>query len=93
MIRLMVLTLALLVAAGCSESAPTDQSRVRTTAVTEQDAIDAARQAVSEKDGWSNAQFQALPMGNGWQVTAEGPAGEIRLIMIDANGEVGSYQG
>ncbi len=93
MIRLMVLTLVLLVVTGCGDSKNTAQPTARTTTVTEQDAISTATQAVSENDGWSNAQLKAEPMGNGWQVTAEGPNGEIRLIMIDGNGAVAKYQG
>ena len=89
----MVLTMMLLVATGCGDSAAPVQSSVRTTTVTEQDAISAATQAVSEKDGWSNAEYKAIPRGNGWQVIADGPNGEVRLIMIDRDGSVANYGG
>ena len=95
MIRLVTLILALLIASGCSESSSDPAPKlVRTTTVTEADAISIAKQAVRDNDGsWNDsAQYQAEPMGNGWQVSAEGPTG-FRLIVIDESGKVVKYEG
>jgi len=67
----------------------------RTTKVTEQDAIDIAKGAVSERDGWSDMACEAAPMGNGWRITVTrggAGAGDVRIIILDGEGAVSMYQ-
>jgi hypothetical protein len=97
MIRSIVIILALvLFAGGCGEEAREGSIRApRTTTVTEQDAIETAKNAVRERDGWSAVtNVEAEPTGNGWTVTVwRGAinASEMRLLVLDAEGEVVDY--
>ena len=94
MIRFVILLVALLVAApGCnSRSGYGAPAPPRTTSVTEQQAIDAAKAAVKEHDNFADkATYQARPSGNGWTIMAEyGKQG--RFIALDAEGKVISYE-
>ena len=98
MIRSMAIVLALVFfSGGCGKQEPTGGIRApRTTTVTEQDALDIAKDTVRERDGWSDATFKASPVGNGWRITVTrggaGP-GEARLVVLDDEGSVISYQG
>ena len=64
--------------------------------VSEQDAIQTAKDAVRDRDGWSDAAtFEAEPKGNGWTGTVWRGAvdtSDMRLILLDAEGEVVMYQ-
>ena len=97
MIRSLAIVLTLvLFAGGCGEKQPDGSIRApRTTKVTEQDAINIAKDAVSERDGWSAGGAQAEPMGNGWTVTLWRDAvgsGDVRLVVLDSEGDVIQYQ-
>jgi hypothetical protein len=97
MMRSLAIVLALfLFAGGCGEKQPAGSIRApRTTQVSEQEAIDIAKGAVSERDGWMPAGAEAEPMGNGWTVTLyrDGVgSGEVRLVVLDSEGNVIQYQ-
>jgi len=92
----MILALVLFTG-GCGETAQEGSIRApRTTTVTEQDAIDIAKTAVRDRDGWSAAaNVEAEPTGNGWTVTVWRGAvdtSEMRLVVLDDEGEVVMYQ-
>jgi hypothetical protein len=96
MIRAIAVILALVFCAGgCGEKTPEGSIRApRTTTVGEQQAIDIARDAVRDRDGWSPANFEAEPTGNGWTVTVWQGAiddSELRLVVLDSEGEVVTY--
>ncbi|MHC4094156.1 MAG: hypothetical protein ACYSVY_28425 [Planctomycetota bacterium] len=98
MIRSIAVILALVFfAGGCGESQPEGAIRApRTTTVTEQGAIDIARDTVRDRDGWSDAAtFEAEPTGNGWTVTVwRGAAdtSDMRLVVLDESGDVVLYE-
>ncbi|MHC4588892.1 MAG: hypothetical protein ACYTAQ_06035 [Planctomycetota bacterium] len=98
MIRSIAIILALVFfAGGCGETAQEGSIRPpRTTSVTEQDAIEIAKNTVRERDGWSAAtNVEAEPTGNGWTVTVWQGAvdtSEMRLLVLDSEGEVVMYQ-
>jgi len=97
MMRSLAIVLALvLFAGGCGEQQQEGSIRgPRTTKVTEQDAINIAKGAVSERDGWTPGGAQAEPMANGWAVTLYRDAvgsGDVRLVVLDGDGNVINYQ-
>jgi hypothetical protein len=96
MIRSIVLFLTFaLLASGCGEGSQEGSIRApRTTTVTEQQAIQFAKDAVRERDGWTDTQnVEAQPTGNGWTVTVySAGTGEPRLVILDGEGEVIQYQ-
>jgi hypothetical protein len=97
MIRAIVIVLALvLFSGGCGGEEQSGGIRApRTTTVTEQGAIDIAKDAASERDGWSDVACEAVPMGNGWRITVTrggGGAGNVRIVILDGEGEVTMYQ-
>jgi len=94
---LILLFSALLITAGCG-GAPSeaDQSkRVRTATMTEDQALDKARQVVQERDSFaSSAEYAIKPSGDaGWQIEVTGSGGEFRLIVLDEQGDVLRYEG
>ena len=96
MIRLVIpILISLLLSAGGCGGGAVGTSTERTTTVTEDQAIDTAREAVRQHDSFADvAVFEAQPMGNGWRVTAEDErSGDERLIIIDSDGNVTKYQG
>lgn len=96
MIRAIAIILALVFfSGGCGEKQPDGSIRApRSTTVTEEGAIDIAKDAVTERDGWSDVTCVAVPMGNGWQVTAtrSGARGDVRIVILDGDGKVTMYQ-
>ncbi|MHC4218029.1 MAG: hypothetical protein ACYSU7_06180 [Planctomycetota bacterium] len=98
MIRASAVFLAfVLLAGGCGESADEGSLRPpRTTKVTEQAAIDIAKETVRDRDGWSDAgAAEATPMGNGWTVSVWREtmgSGDVRLVVLDGEGKVIRYQ-
>ena len=97
MIRSLAIVLTLvLCAGGCGKEEPVGSiGAPRTTKVTEQDAINIAKGAVSDRDGWSAGGAEAEPMGNGWTVTLWRDAvgsGDVRLVVLDGDGNVIQYQ-
>jgi hypothetical protein len=97
MIRCFAIVLTLvLFSGGCGEKQQEGSIRApRTTKVTEQDAINIAKGAVSERDGWTPGGAEAEPMGNGWTVTLFRDAvgsGDVRLVVLDGDGNVINYQ-
>jgi len=93
MIRVTVALLVAITLAGCGGSDP--GSFERTTSVTEQQAIDAARDAVKQNDSFSNSvTFVAAAKGNGWQVDVrDETSGEERVVIIGPEGNVVMYRG
>ncbi len=98
MIRSIAVILAsVFLAGGCGQSEPEGRIRPpRTTTVTEQAAIEIARDTVRERDGWSDAAtFEVEPTGNGWTVTVwRGAANtsDMRLLVLDQEGKVILYE-
>ena len=93
MTRLIVLLAALLIVGGGCDSKPGSTGITRTTAVTEAEAIDIARQAVSDNDGWdlSAATIKATPTGNGWAIVVAASNRTVE-IMIDGDGNMVNYE-
>jgi hypothetical protein len=81
---------------GCGEQEQSGSIRPpRTTTVTEQDAIDIAKDTVSDRDGWSDVSCIAAPRGNGWRITVTrggAGAGDVRIVFLDDEGSVTLYQ-
>ena len=94
MIRSVIfLSATLLVLSGCKGRSGGGEAPPRTTTVTEQQAIDAARAAVQEHDSFAKtATYEAAAQGNGWVVTVTAGS-QVRLIMIDPQGKVVNYGG
>ncbi len=94
---LILLFSAVLVAGGCS-GAPSEAEKakmVRTSALSEDQAVDKAKAAVRQNDSFADsAEYAVSPTGaDGWTVTVTGGGGEFRLIVLDAAGEVIRYEG
>ena len=85
---------ALLLLGGCGGGSSGDGSRAdRTTAVTEQQAVDLAKAAYRERDSFDDsAQYAAVPASNGWQVTIRDSSGNVGLVMLDGEGAVVMYR-
>ncbi len=85
---------ALLLFGGCGGGSSGDGSSVdRTTAVTEQQAIDLAKAAYRERGSFDDsAQYSAEPSSNGWQVTIRDSSGNLGLVMLDGEGAVVMYR-
>jgi hypothetical protein len=69
--------------------------RVRAPSLSEDQALDKAKQAVRQNDSFADsADYVVKPTGdNGWTVTVTGGGGEFRLIVLDDQGEVLRYEG
>ncbi len=87
-----LLAALLLALAGCGGGA---ESFERTTTVTENQAIEAARDAVRQNDAFADsATFTAKAKGNGWQVdVVDEQSGQERMIIVSGDGTVVQYQG
>ncbi len=85
---------AVLLLGGCGGSSG-DGSRVeRTTAVTEQQAVELAKAAYRERGSFDDsAKYSAEPSSNGWQVTIRDSSGNTGLVMLDGEGAVVMYRG
>lgn len=94
---LILLCSALLTGGGCGGGPSEDstEKRVRTATVTEDQAIELAREAVRQNDSFADsAEYSVTPTGNaGWTVTVNGSAGQFRLIVLDSTGTVVKYDG
>ena len=94
---LILLFSALLITGGCGgEPSETDRAkRVRVAALSEDQALDRARQVVRENDSFADsAEYSIKPTGDsGWTITVDGSGGEWRLIVLDDQGEVLRYEG
>ena len=94
---LILLFSALLITAGCGgEPSEADKSkRVRTATMSEDQALDKARQAVRENDSFADsAEYSIEPTGDsGWTIEVNGNGGEWRLIVLDDQGQVLKYEG
>ncbi len=94
---LILLCSALLTGGGCGggHSEGSTAKRVRTATVTEDQAIELAREAVRQNDSFADsAEYSVAPTGNtGWTVTVHGSAGQFRLIVLDGEGSVVRYDG
>ncbi len=94
---LILLFSALLITGGCG-GGPSEAdlaTRVRTASMSEEQALDKARQAVRDNDSFADsAEYAIKPTGDsGWTVTVNGTGGEWRLIVLDDLGEVLRYEG
>ena len=97
MIRAIAIVLALVFfSGGCGDNEQAGSIRApRTTTITEQGAIDIAKDTVRERDGWSDATCEAVAMGNGWKITVTrggAGAGDVRIVILDGEGAVSMYQ-
>ncbi len=95
---LILLCSALLTGGGCGggpSGEGSTEKRVRTATVTEDQAIELAREAVRQNDSFADsAEYSVAPTGNaGWTVTVKGSAGQFRFIVLDAEGKVIRYDG
>ena len=94
---LILLFSALLITGGCGgEPSEADRAkRVRVAALSEDQALDRARQVVRENDSFADsAEYSIKPTGDsGWTITVDGSGGEWRLIVLDDQGEVLRYEG
>ena len=94
---IILVCLAVLTAGGCGGGGPDDSTdkRVRTSTLTEEQAIDLATDAVRENDSFADsAEYSAKATGDaGWTITVNGNAGQFRLIVLDSAGEVIKYEG
>lgn len=93
---LVLLFSGLLLVGGCS-SEPSDAEkapRVRTTNLTEDQVMQKAKDIVRQHDSFADsAEYDVEAAGDaGWQVTVESSAGDVRLILLDGNGEVIKYE-
>ena len=94
---LILLFSALLITSGCG-GGPSESDmarRVRAPSLSEDQALDKARQAVQQNDSFADsAEYSITPTGDaGWTVTVIGSGGEFRLIVLDDQGEVLRYEG
>ena len=94
---LILLFSALLITAGCGggPSQADKAPRVRTATMSEDQALDKARQAVQDRDSFaSTAEYVIKPSGNDrWQIEVNSSGGEFRLIVLDDLGDVVRYEG
>jgi hypothetical protein len=69
--------------------------RVRAPSLSEDQALDKAKQAVQQNDSFADsADYAIKPTGeNGWTITVTGGGGEFRLIVLDDQGQVLRYEG
>ena len=94
---LILLFSALLIAGGCG-GAPSEADMakcVRTATLSEDQALDMARQAVQQNDSFADsAEYSITTTGAaGWTIEVNGSEGEWRLIVLDDQGEVLRYEG
>ncbi len=94
---LILLFSSLLLTGGCGGgSSEADlATRVRTAAMSEDQALDKARQAVRQNDSFADsAEYSIKPTGDsGWTIEVNGSEGEWRLIVLDDQGDVLRYEG
>ena len=94
---LILLFSALLITSGCGgEPSESDMAkRVRAPSLTEDQALDKAKQAVRQNDSFADsAEYSIKPAGDtGWTVTVTGSGGQFRRIILDDVGEVLRYDG
>ena len=84
-----LLVSALLMLGGCGGDSSTGSVIKRTTTVTEQQALDAAKADARDRGAYADAdRYSAEPLGNGWQITIMDSSGKINLIVLDAEGAV-----
>ncbi len=92
---LILLSAVLLTLGGCG-GAPSDDElakRVRTATLSEDQAIEKAREAVRNNDSFADsAEYAASATGDdGWTITVTADDG-FRLIVLDGGGEVIRYE-
>ncbi len=93
---LILLFSALLITGGCG-GGPSDADlakRVRTATLSEDQALDKAKQAVRANDSFADsAEYSIEPTGDsGWTITVRA-GGELRLVVLNDQGEVLQYKG
>ncbi len=94
MIRsLLGLLTALLILSGCGGSPPGGITEPRTTTVTEEQAIEFAKDAVRQNDSFADsATYSATAIGNGWQINVvDEDSDAFRMIILDTDGGVLEY--
>ncbi len=94
---LILLFSALLVTGGCG-GGPSEADvakTVRAPSLSEDQALDKARQAVRERDSFADsAKYSIEPDGaSGWTVTVNAGGGEERLILLNDQGDIVLYEG
>ena len=94
---LILLFSALLMTGGCGGgSSEADMAtRVRTPSMSEDQALERARQVVRDNDSFADsAEYSIKPTGEtGWTITVDGSGGEFRLIVLNDQGDVLRYEG
>lgn len=95
MIRSLVGILAAgLILSGCGGGSDAGgPATPRTTTVSEEQAIEFARDAVRQNDSFADsANYEAMAIGNGWQINVvDENSGEFRMIVLDGDGGVLEY--
>lgn len=93
---LILLFSGLLFAGGCgSEPSAADKApTVRKATLTEDQAIEKAKDAVRQHDSFADsATYEVTPIGDaGWQITVTSGR-EVRFVALDGTGEVIKYDG
>ena len=94
---LILLFSALLITSGCG-GGPSEadmEKRVRAPSLSEDQALDKAKQAVRQNDSFADSADYAIKAtgDSGWTITVTGSGGEFRLIVLDEQGEILRYEG